>query len=683
MIQLASLYEIPIEKITGIGAKRARLYNKLGIASVGDLIRFYPRAYEDWSSVTDIFSAVPGDVCCVRATLDLPVTSRRVAGGKLLATTRISDETGFVKLAFFNNKYIESMLSQGCEYLFYGKLTDNSGVREMINPTFQKVGKEIPIRPIYSQVAGLSTKQIEAAVGHALKMLPEAVNDPLPESIRSRYGLIGLKEALLKIHFPASRDDVSLSRRRLIFEELLVLVLGLMSVKSMPEKQTSVVIGDDHTEEFLRLLPFKLTNAQRRAIKDCTADMMANSKAMNRLVQGDVGSGKTMVAAAVAFNCVKNGAQAAMMAPTEILARQHYENLIKLLAPAGVNVSLLTGSMTAKQKRETLSSLEAGETDLLVGTHSLISDSVVFHRLGVVITDEQHRFGVRQRATLLAKGCNPHLLVMSATPIPRTLALMIYGDLDISVIDELPPGREKVDTFFIDETIRQRAYGFLVKNIREGRQCYIVCPAVENTDTGLIGVEEYAQEISRTVFRDFRVGVLHGKMKPSEKDSVMNDFIDGNIDVLVSTTVIEVGVDVPNASVMLVENADRFGLSQLHQLRGRVGRGGYKSYCILISNTNGEDAKRRLSALCQTNDGFKIADEDLRMRGPGDFFGSRQHGLPELKIADLAENVDVLRDAQSAAKEITESYPDPECRELRGLRAEVRQLFGSVGTQLN
>ena len=680
---MASLYEIPIERINGIGEKRARLYHKLGINFVGDLIRYYPRTYEDWSAVTEIFSAQVGEVCCIKATVDVVPVPHVISTGKIMASARASDNTGFVKLTFFNNRYIDSLLKVGSEYLFYGKITDTSGIKEMVNPSFQSSGDDIPIHPVYSQIAGLSTKVIETAVKKALAMLPETIKDPIPQYIRDEYDIIGLREALTAIHFPSSPDDIEAARRRLIFEELLVLVIGMKSIKAMSESQTSVRIEKDHTAEFVKLLPFRLTDAQRRAIDDCIADMTKNGAAMNRLVQGDVGSGKTMVAAAVAYTCIKNGSQAAMMAPTEILARQHFESLDKLLSPAGINVALLTGSMTAKQKRIVLEQLESGVIQLLVGTHSLISDSVVFSSLGVVITDEQHRFGVRQRSTLLAKGADPHLLVMSATPIPRTLALMIYGDLDISIIDELPPGRQEVETYLINDSIRQRAYGFLKKNIAEGRQCYIVCPAVDNTETGLIGVEEYAEDIRKNVFTEQTVAVLHGKMKSSEKDAVMNDFVDGKTDILVSTTVIEVGVDVPNSTVMMIENAERFGLSQLHQLRGRVGRGQHKSYCILVSNANGSEAIKRLKALCSTNDGFKIADEDLKLRGPGDFFGSRQHGLPELKIADLAENVDILRDAQSAAQRVMPGYLDTKNDDYRVLRAEVRKLFDNVGTQLN
>lgn len=680
---MASLYEIPIEKISGIGAKRGQLYRKLDIDSVGALVRFYPRTYEDWSKVTPIDETVVGETFCIRSVLSSPITEHRVAGGKLLASAQITDGYSYLKLVFFNNKYVKSMLKTGEEYLFYGKVSSSGRMKEIINPAFAKADSGSAIHPIYSQVMGLTTKQIESSVKKALSMLPETVRDPLPESMRNKYNLIGLKDALLKIHFPHSSEEAAMARRRLIFEELLVLVLGLNSLKSMPNEESSVEIKNDFTNEFLSLLTFKLTNAQKRAIDDCIDDMINKNKAMNRLVQGDVGSGKTMVAAAVAYNCIKNGYQAAIMAPTEILAQQHFQTFEKLFSDTDVRVKLLTGSMTAKQKRLVLEDLALGLVDLIVGTHSLISESVAFKNLGVVVTDEQHRFGVRQRSDLLSKGRNPHLLVMSATPIPRTLALMIYGDLDISVINELPPGRQIVDTFLVDDSKRLRVYNFLIRQIEEGRQCYIVCPAVENTDTGLIGVEEYAEELKNTVFKNYSVAVLHGKMKSSEKDEIMDKFVRGNIDILVSTTVIEVGVNVPNSTIMMIENAERFGLSQLHQLRGRVGRGEYKSYCILVSNAGGEDARRRLRALCSTNDGFKIADEDLKLRGPGDFFGSRQHGLPELKIADLAENVGILQDAQSAAKEIMDEFSDLHDNTFRGLRAEVRMLFNNVGQQLN
>lgn len=680
---MASLYDIPIENINGIGNKRGQLYRKLGIDTVGALVRFYPRTYEDWSNPSDISTAEIGQTCCIKATVSTPPHEHRVAGGKLLVNLRVSDGYSFMKIVFFNNRYIKSMLSVGIEYLFYGKVTSNNAIKEMINPTFSKVTDGGIIHPIYSQVMGLTTKQIEVASRKALNMLPNVVKDPIPEYIRNKYDLIGLKDALIKIHFPDSTDDIYKARKRLIFEELLVLVLGLHSIKSVPSELSGVKINSDYLDDFVELLPFKLTNAQLSAIKDCVNDMMSNKKAMNRLVQGDVGSGKTMVAAAVAYICVKNNYQAAMMAPTEILAQQHYQTFKKLFSKSGIRVELLTGSMTAKSKKSIITDLENGSIDFIIGTHSLISESVVFNKLGIVVTDEQHRFGVRQRADLLSKGANPHLLVMSATPIPRTLALMIYGDLDISIINELPPGRQIVETFLIDDSKRMRAYNFLIQHIERGRQCYIVCPAVENTETGLIGVEEYAQELKERVFKNYSVGILHGKMKPAEKDSIMSDFLNGKIDLLVSTTVIEVGVNVPNAVIMMVENAERFGLSQLHQLRGRVGRGEHKSYCILVSNANGEDAQRRLKALCSTNDGFKIADEDLQLRGPGDFFGSRQHGLPELKIADLAENINTLHEAQAAAKEIMDDYVNLNDNTFRGLRAEVKMLFNNVGQQLN
>lgn len=643
---MASLFEIPIEKISGIGTKRGQLYRKLGIDTVGALVRFYPRSYEDWSNPLSIADVRVGSVVCVKAVVSTIPREHRAAGGKLLIGTRVTDGVSFMRIVFFNNRFVKSKLLLGEEFVFYGKVTENNAIKEMINPVFEKVGSSEPIHPVYGQTAGLTTKQIETAAHKALDMLPTEVKDPIPDHIRREYDLIGLKDALIQIHFPKNLSEVNAARDRLIFEELLILVLGLHTIKEKPSQRSGVKISEDYTDEFKRLLPFKLTDAQNRAISECIFDVINSNRPMNRLIQGDVGSGKTMVAAAVAYTAVKNGCQAAIMVPTEILAQQHYQTMLELFGETSLNVALLTGSTPAKQKRRVLDGLLVGSIDLVVGTHSLISENVDFARLGFVVTDEQHRFGVRQRADLLDKGNNPHLLVMSATPIPRTLALMIYGDLDISIINELPPGRQIVDTFLIDESKRIRAYNFIIKHIEEGRQCYIVCPAVEENSFGLIGAEAYAEELQSKFFKDYRVGVVHGKMKASLKDEVMTAFLNGEIDVLVSTTVIEVGVNVPNAVIMMVENAERFGLSQLHQLRGRVGRGNYKSYCILVSKTNSEDARRRLEVLCSTNDGFAIADEDLKMRGPGDFFGSRQHGLPELQIADLAENMDILRSAQ-------------------------------------
>ena len=680
---MASLFEIPIEKINGIGSKRGQLFRKLGIDSVGALVRFYPRSYEDWSSPCSIAESVVGETACVRGVVSTPPAEHRITGGKILVSTRISDDFSFMRIVFFNNKYVRNYLNVGEEYVFYGKVSVNNAIKEMINPSFEKLTQDSRVHPVYRQTAGLTSKQIEAAVCKAMNMLPESVKDPIPEDIRAENSLIGLKDALIKIHFPKTLSDVNTARNRLIFEELLVLVLGLHYIKAKPSDSCGVTISEDFTDTFLKLLPFKLTNGQLNAISDCIGDIVNNSKPMNRLIQGDVGSGKTMVAAALAYTVIRNGCQAALMVPTEILANQHYLTLSELFKDTGISVELLTGSTPAKAKKRIISGLSNGLVNFVIGTHSLISDNVEFLRLGLAITDEQHRFGVRQRSDLLAKGANPHLMVMSATPIPRTLALMIYGDLDISVINELPPGRQSVDTFLINEEKRVRAYNFLIQHIEQGRQCYIVCPAVEENEVGLISAEEYAQQIKSKYFNRFRVEVVHGKMKAVQKDEIMTDFLNGDIDVLVSTTVIEVGVNVPNAVIMMIENADRFGLSQLHQLRGRVGRGEHKSYCILVSSAKGEDAQRRLKVICSTNDGFKIADEDLKLRGPGDFFGARQHGLPELQVADLAEDMDVLRQAQQSAQKILSYDSNMEDPAFRGLRAEVRMLFGSIGQQLN
>lgn len=588
-----------------------------------------------------------------------------------------------MKIAFFNNKYIKNKLIMGDEYIFYGRITDRNGIKEMINPMFEHSADKGRMRPVYRQAAGLTSRQIEASVRKAMQMLPNTIKDPIPENIRLNGGYLNLKDAIVKIHFPNTKDDIAEARRRLIFDELLVLSLGLHFMKKKPAETCGVNISKDYSDDFFNLLPFNPTNAQKRAIRDCITDLLNSERPMNRLIQGDVGSGKTIVAAAAAFTSIKNGCQVALMVPTEILAKQHFETFIQLFEHTDICIELLTGTVSSKKKKRVLAGISDGSVNLVIGTHALISDGVDFSKLGLVITDEQHRFGVRQRAALIAKGLNPHLMVMSATPIPRTLALMIYGDLDLSVIDELPPGRQKVDTFLIDDEKRVRAFNFLIRHIEQGRQCYIVCPAVDENELGIIGAEEYAKNIKKQFFNNYRVEVVHGKMNPIHKEEIMSDFVEGKINVLVSTTVIEVGVNVPNAVIMMIENAERFGLSQLHQLRGRVGRGDHKSYCILVSNAKNEDTLKRLKILCSTNDGFKIADEDLKNRGPGDFFGSRQHGLPELQIADLAENMDDFRRAQIEAQNILASYPDLNDDSLRGLRAEVKQLFGRVGNQLN
>mgnify|MGYP000881315029 CR=1 FL=1 len=675
---MASLYRIRIQSLKGVGEKRAQLFQKLGASSVGALLRLYPRAYVDLSRPLKIREAPLDGPCAVRAAVVESPSGTRIRGGMTLYKGKADDgETSF-GLTFFNNPYVPQMLQEGKTYLFYGRVNANFLRREMVAPEFFPVDSSPAILPVYPQTKGLSSRSIGSAVRQALDLLPETLRDPIPAPLQKRYSLCTLRFALQNIHAPSSLEAMQTARRRLIFEELLLLQLGLFLMKSGRAPQSTLRLVHDRSEEFFSLLPFSPTGAQRRAVRDAVGDM-AGGRVMRRLIQGDVGSGKTAVAAALCYCAVKDGMQAALMAPTEILARQHYEFLSDILKPAGIGVALLTGSVNAARKRELLARLESGETGLVVGTHALLSKGVRFHRLGLVVTDEQHRFGVAQRASLAAKGDHPHLLVMSATPIPRTLALMIYGDLDLSVLDELPPGRRKVKTYAVGSDKRARVFAFLEKQIEEGHQCFIICPMIDEGPDDMASVNRYARELKRKWLPDRRIAVLHGKMKPREKNGVMRSFEAGEIDVLVSTTVVEVGIDVPNATVMLVENAERYGLSQLHQLRGRVGRSRYQSYCILISNARKDEALARLSVMCRTNDGFRIADEDLRLRGPGDFFGYRQHGLPVLKIASMSEDLGVLQQAQAAAKEILRGDPSLARPEHRSLRAEVRQLFATRG----
>ena len=676
---MPSLFNMPLDRLKGIGSGRAKLYNKLGVASVGELLRLYPRTYEDWSNPCRIAEAAENTPCCIRAYIEKVSKPARVHGNLMIFKFIASDGYDNITITFFNQRYVYERLSGGGEFLFYGTVKRFFDNYEMSSPSVSNINSA-GIHPVYPQTAGLTTKQIESAARQAEALLPPKMNDPIPPGILEEYGLCSLDFAIRKIHFPDSLDDVETARKRLAFEEMLILQLGMARLKRGGTRGRSVFrITKEYSQEFRALLPFSLTSAQERAIMQCISDMKDSVYPMNRLIQGDVGSGKTSVAAAVCYTAVKNGMQCAFMAPTEILAVQHYKSMSELMGNSGIRLALLTGSVTAAGKKAIYEALEKGEIDLIIGTHALISDNVCFASLGLVITDEQHRFGVKQRAALISKGANPHIMVMSATPIPRTLALMIFGDLDLSVLDELPPGRQAVETYLIDSGKRQRAFGFLKKEIDKGNRCYIVCPLVEESESELESAENYVKKLRNTVLGGFRIGLLHGKMKGSDKESVMSSFQSGMIDILVSTTVIEVGVNVPEATVMMIENADRFGLSQLHQLRGRVGRGKDKSYCILVSDNQTGNTKERFSVLCRTNDGFKIAAEDLRLRGPGDFFGSRQHGLPELKIASMS-SMDMIDETQAAARKILESDPELTAKEHRGLYYEIRRLFAKAGS---
>lgn len=672
-------HDTSVRYIKGVGEKMAAAFARLHIHTVEDLLRHFPRAYEDWSQVVRIADAPVGESCCVRATVLTDVQTNFIRKGMTLFKFTASDGKNGMQVTLFNNKYLANRIKRGREYLFFGTVTSGYARYEMASPLIEEVSGAMRIHPIYRQTEGLTTRTIAKTVEKVLPTLSTAA-DILPPALIARYGLCTAAYAYQNIHFPRDREALSTARRRLVFEELLLLQLGLLQLKGRTRAVAGTPVSRDASEEFWSLLPFTPTGAQRRAVADCVRDMQGGAP-MSRLVQGDVGSGKTAVAAGVAYTVIQNGGQVAMMAPTEILAEQHAKTLKKLLMPAGIRVGKLTGSMPAAEKRAVREGLANGTVQLVVGTHALISDGVEFSRLGLVITDEQHRFGVAQRARLAEKGENPHLLVMSATPIPRTLALIIYGDLDVSVLDELPPGRQPIATFAVDSGKRARAYGYVKKHLDEGRQAYVVCPLVEEGEEGsdLAAATETVAELQQGALKGYRTALLHGRMKGAEKEAVMSAFARGEVDVLVSTTVIEVGVDVPNAVIMVIENADRFGLAQLHQLRGRVGRGEYASTCILISDAQNEEARRRLRVMCQTTDGFRVADEDLQLRGPGDFFGNRQHGLPQLSIADLMNDAALLGAARSAAEELLRGDPLLSAAEHRPLVEAVERLFARVG----
>ncbi len=662
-----------IQYLKGVGEKRAKILNKLGIFTVGDLLRFYPRDYMDWSKITSITAAPYDENCCVRAIVNHKPKGAKIRKGMTIYKTVATDGESLMNITIFNNKYAAESLEAGREYLFYGKVAGNFHRREMTSPLISPVEKGLRIHSVYHQSAGINSRAIEKLVRQAYAEKRNYFDDCLPVSLRDKLCLMEVNKAIYELHFPTNEDTLSEARRRLIFEELFLFQIGLMKLKGNRKESTPVAIENDFTDEFLAMLPFTLTGAQSRAVRE-SVQQMTSQFTMNRLLQGDVGSGKTAVAASLIYTVVKNSYQCAFMAPTEILAQQHYKTCLNFFKDTPVRTALLTGSTTAAKKREIKAQLKNNEIDLIVGTHALIQDDVEFNNLGLVITDEQHRFGVRHRGALSNKGNRPHTLVMSATPIPRTLALMLYGDLDVSILDELPPGRQPIETYAIDTAKRHRAFNYVKKHLDEGRQGYIVCPLVEESETDLAAATEYAENISKGFFSGYKVGLLHGKMKPRDKEAVMAQFVSGEIKLLVSTTVIEVGVDVPNSVIMVIENAERFGLSQLHQLRGRIGRGKYKSTCILITDAQNDAAQQRMKIMTSTTDGFRIADADLKMRGPGDFFGSRQHGLPEMKIAMLTDTA-LLNEANRFAREIITDDPYFEKEENRNLREGIAQLF--------
>ena len=677
-----------IRYIKGIGEAKGKAFARLGVRCVGDLLSDFPRAYEDRSKVLPIARLMEGEAACVCAMITTEPELSRIRKGMELLRFRIADASGSMLVTYFNQAWMKNRLRRGDTYIFYGKVQVTGRTFAFTNPIFEpeaEMGRVTGrIMPVYRLTGGISQRDMTQAVRRVLGEPGMTFPNALPERVERENRLCTARYAYENIHFPADMRALSLSRRRLVFEELFTLVCALSLVRGEGEVQPGIAVQPRDIAEFTATLPFTPTGAQLRAIADAAGDM-TSGRLMNRLIQGDVGSGKTLVAAALIWLAAGSGLQSAFMAPTELLAEQHFATLSGFLAPFGLKVVKLTGSMGAKAKRETLAALASGEAALAVGTHALISEGVEFRRLGLVVTDEQHRFGVAQRSALAGKGERAHVLVMSATPIPRTLALIIYGDLDVSLIDELPPGRQRVDTFVVTSSYRRRLNAFIAKLVGEGRQVFVVCPAIDadsEVPMDLVSAEEHTLEL-RAALPGLRIECIHGRMKAKPRDEIMSRFAAGEVDVLVSTTVIEVGVDVPNAALMIIENAERFGLSQLHQLRGRVGRGRHKSYCVLVSDAKGADARERLAALTHIHDGFKIAEEDLRLRGPGDFFGARQHGLPELHIADLGADMDVLYTAQAAAQALLAEVPALVREENHPVRQAAERLLSVTGSRLS
>lgn len=665
---------LDIKYIKGIGEQRAKLFHKLGIHSACALLRYYPRDYRDYSDIREIYSAEKDRMVTVKARLLSLPKEHFVRANMVLYKFPVTDQSAVLEITLYNNKHLANSLKLDCDYIFYGKISGNIGPnRTMSSPEVLPASRAV-ITPVYPTTAGLYQGNIRKSVLDAMeKAMPR---DPLPQSILERYDLCDLNFAIRNIHFPKNEESMLAARKRLVFEELMLFRTGILMFRTKNRAAAGTVVPQFYFGDFCKLLPFELTDSQKKAIFECMDDMKSGRQ-MNRLLEGDVGSGKTAVAAALMHSLALCGVQSAMMAPTEILAEQHYKTLSKLLNNAPVKIALLTGSKKAREKTEIKKQLQAGEIDILIGTQALIQKDVEFCNLGLVVTDEQHRFGVAQRARLANKGRHPHILVMSATPIPRTLGLILYGDLDLSIMDTLPSGRKPINTYCVSSKLHERIYNYIKRHLDDGEQAYIVCPLVEEgEETGVeLSATAYYEELKGGAFAGYPIGLLHGKQKPNQKEEVMRKFSNGEIKVLVATTVIEVGVDVPQATVILIENAERFGLSQLHQLRGRVGRGQLQSDCILVSDTKNEETKKRLQTLCKTGDGFKIAEEDLKMRGPGDFIGNRQHGLPLFKLADLSADMETLQKAGEAAEVVLSDDPKLSKPQHADLKAELAEMF--------
>lgn len=645
-----------ISVIKGVGESRRKLLNSIGIYTVEDLLQHFPRQYEDRRRLKKISELDEGDICSVIASVRSRVIETRPRRNLTIQKLQIADETGLASITWFNRTFLKQTFSPGQNWIFYGKVSRRGLFIELLNPVFEKLdadreSPELKVLPIYPLTAGLTQNIMRVTIRDAFRLAGNELREFLPYWILKDHGLIDFKTAVENIHFPYDDESLKAARRRLVFQELLLLQLGLLSIRSTVNEGKKGIRFKEvrEIEDFIKNLPFRLTNAQRRVFEEISRDM-EDDKIMNRLIQGDVGSGKTVVAVLAILKAYYSGYQSVMMAPTEILAEQHFNTVGKLLEGSGIRLALLTGSTTAKERGTILEGLSSGRIDIIIGTHALIQEDVVYKNLGLVVTDEQHRFGVRQRAALKGKGISPDVIVMTATPIPRTLALILYGDLDISSIDEMPPGRKAVKTYCVDEGMRDRINSFVRKIVSQGRQVFIVCPLVEESEQiDANSAVETAERISTVDFRDLRVELIHGRMKASQKESVIKKFAGGEADILVSTTVIEEGIDVPNAALMIIENADRFGLAQLHQLRGRVGRGPHQAYCILYNTSDSQVAKERLKVMEESNDGFVISAKDLELRGPGEFFGTRQHGVPELAIANLYSDIEILKEAQTAA----------------------------------